>query len=125
MAARFRIFTSFAIEDAALRTLLVGQARNARTPFEFVDMSVKSPWDSSWKTNCRTRIRGCDGLIAIVTPNVPRADGARWEIQCANEERIPVLGIYGKGWCTLPPELAGKRVVSWTWPNVAAFLDSL
>lgn len=43
MAAKFRIFTSFAIEDAALRTLLVGQAKNARTPFEFVDMSVQSP----------------------------------------------------------------------------------
>ena len=46
-----RIFISFAIEDERLRDLLVGQARNEKSPFEFVDMSVKEPWDSAWKTN--------------------------------------------------------------------------
>ncbi len=56
-----RIFSSFAIEDRNLRDFLVGQARNERAPFEFTDMSVKEPWSSSWKTNCRTRIKGCDG----------------------------------------------------------------
>lgn len=50
-----RIFISFAIEDSNLRDLLVGQAKNKRSTFEFVDMSVKQPWDSSWKTNCRTK----------------------------------------------------------------------
>ncbi len=24
-------------------------------------MSVKKPWDSAWKTNCRTKIKGCVG----------------------------------------------------------------
>ena len=55
-----RIFISFAIEDSTLRDFLVGQARNVNSPFEFVDMSVKQPWDSHWKTNCRTKIKGCD-----------------------------------------------------------------
>lgn len=36
-----RIFISFAIEDANLRDLLVGQVKNENSPFEFVDMSVK------------------------------------------------------------------------------------
>ena len=40
-----RIFISFAIEDANLRDLLVGQVKNENSPFEFVDMSVKAPWD--------------------------------------------------------------------------------
>lgn len=58
-----RIFISFAIEDKKLRDILKGQAKNEKCPFGFVDMSVKQPWDSQWKTNCRSRIKGCDGVI--------------------------------------------------------------
>jgi len=38
--AKKRVFISFAIEDKNLRNMLVGQARNENSPFEFVDMSV-------------------------------------------------------------------------------------
>jgi len=49
MATTHRIFISFAIEDERYRGLLVGQARNDKSPFNFVDMSAKEAWDSSWK----------------------------------------------------------------------------
>jgi len=62
-----RIFISFAVEDTKARDFLVGQARNAASPFELVDMSVKEPWDSAWKTKCRTKIKGCDGVIALLS----------------------------------------------------------
>lgn len=62
-----RIFISFVKEDIRLRDLLRGQARNENSSFEYVDMSVKQPWDSQWKTNCRTRIKGCDDMIAIIS----------------------------------------------------------
>ena len=52
-----RIFISFAMEDVELRNLLVGQAHNDNSQFDFIDMSVKKPWDSAWKTNCRTKIK--------------------------------------------------------------------
>ena len=90
-----RIFISFAKEDSNLRDLLVGQARNNNSPFEFVDMSVKQAWDSAWKTNCRRKIKGCDGVIALITKNTKNADGELWEIKCAKEEGIPCLGIWG------------------------------
>ena len=85
-----RIFISFAIEDEHLRDFLKGQAKNENSPFEFVDMSVKKPWDSQWKTNCRTRIKGCDGVISIVTKNTKNADGQIWEMKCAKDENIPL-----------------------------------
>jgi len=45
-----RIFISFAIEDEKYRDFLVAQAKNDRTPFTFVDMSVKQPWNEKvWK----------------------------------------------------------------------------
>lgn len=127
MATKFRIFTSFAIEDANLRTMLVGQGRNKKTPFEFVDMSVKEPWDSAWKTNCRTKIKGCDGAIGIITKNTAKATGQLWELQCAYDEGIPVLLIYGNDDrpANLPDPVKGRRINLWTWDNISAFLDKL
>lgn len=123
-----RVFISFAIEDKNLRDLLVGQARNAKSPFEFVDMSVKQPWDSAWKTKCRTRIKGCDGVLIIVTKNTKNADGQLWEIKCAKEESIPCRGIWGSTDNrpnSLPSELEGIRVVNWTWDNISNWINSL
>ncbi|MBU8715249.1 hypothetical protein KM924_22345 [Brevibacillus parabrevis] len=123
-----RIFISFAIEDKTLRDFLVGQARNEKSPFEFIDMSVKEPWDSAWKTKCRTKIKGCDGVLIIVTKNTKKAEGQLWEIKCAKEEGIPCKGIWGSQDnrpASLPAEFGGVRVVNWTWTNIANWIDSL
>lgn len=122
-----RIFISFAVEDKTSRDFLVGQARNPNTPFEFTDMSVKQPWDYSWKTQCRTRIRGCDGLIALVSPKTMGAEGARWEMRYAREEQIPMLGvqIYRDNKGVVPPELAGTRIIEWSWDGIASFIAGL
>lgn len=122
-----RIFTSFAIEDKTLRDLFIGQARNKKVPYELVDMSVKEPWDSQWKTNCRTKIKGCDGVIVLISKNLKNAEGALWEIKCAKEEGIPILGVYMTG-CTIldsPTEMNGIKKVSWTWENIADFVNGL
>jgi hypothetical protein len=70
MAKNNCIFISFAIEDERYRDFLVGQARNEKSPFVLVDMSVKQPCDNAWKTNCRTKIKGGDGVIALARKKV-------------------------------------------------------
>lgn len=123
-----RVFISFAIEDVTLRDLLVGQAKNEKSPFEFVDMSVKQPWDDSWKTRCRTKIKGCDGMIIIVTKNSKNASGQLWEVKCSKEESIPRKGIWGYSDdkpSSLPDELSSVSIVNWTWNNIKTFIDSL
>jgi hypothetical protein len=128
MASKYRIFISFAIEDKWAREYLVGQGKNEKSPFEFVDMSVKEPWDEKWRTQCRSRIKGCDGTIALVSTNTKSATGQLWEVKASKEEGIPVRGIYATTEnrpSTLPSEFDGARVVAWTWPNIKAFLDSL
>ena len=123
-----RIFISFAKEDIRLRDFLKGQARNERSPFDFVDMSVKAPWDSKWKSNCRTKIKGCDGVITIITNNTKNADGQIWEMKCAKEEDIPIIGIYGKNSHTnisIPYECGYVRVLNWTWDNITNWLNRL
>ena len=123
-----RLFISFAIEDVRDRDFLVGQAKNDKTPFEFVDMSVKEPWDSEWKTRCRSKIIGCDGMIALVSKNTAKAAGQLWEIQCGKDEKIPVRGLYtatDDRPSSLPSELSGVTVMTWTWDNLEKFINSL
>ncbi len=121
-----RVFVGFAVEDKQYRDLLRGQSLNTDSPFEYTDMSVKEPWDSKWKTQCRERIKGCDGMIALLSKNTLKAEGARWEIKCAVEEDVPLLGIFiHDDDRSKPPEMSGKRAVRWTWPNIAGFIDGL
>lgn len=123
-----RVFISFAIEDRKYRDYLVEQARHERSPFEFADMSVKKRWrESIWQKKCRSKIKGCDGVIALLSTNTYRASGARWEMKCAREEGIKIIGMHikkkEKG--TIPPELKGKRVITWNWDNLKAFINNL
>lgn len=73
-----RVFISFAIEDIKYRDYLVNQARNKRSPFGFIDMSVKKKWKAiEWQRRCRTKIKQCDGMIALLSKNTHKAGGAR------------------------------------------------
>jgi hypothetical protein len=125
-----RIFISFAMEDKILRDFLVGQKRNDKIDISFTDFSVKEPWSSSWKTNCRSRIKGCDGVIGIITKNTPKADGQLWELKCGYEEGVPTLLIHGYSdasdrLTTKPDEISGKTIKDWSVANISAFLESL
>lgn len=123
-----RIFISFAIEDARLRDLLKGQSKNENSPFEFIDMSVKKAWDLQWKTNCRTRIKGCDGVISIITKNTKNASGQIWEMKCAKEEKIPIIAIYGNEFhhgITIPVECGNIKLLDWKWDNISKWISNL
>lgn len=121
------VFISFAVEDKFARDHLVHQAEQARVPFTFYDMSVRTPFDSMWKTRCRDRIRQCDGVIALISKSTRLADGAKWEMQCAIDEGIPIIGVHihkdDKG--QIPSELEGERVIEWTWTGIRSFIDQL
>jgi hypothetical protein len=125
---RKKVFISFAIEDVEYRDHLVNQARNKKSPFEFVDMSVKKKWrESEWQRRCRTKIKRCDGMIALLSKNTYKAGGARWEIKCAREEGVKVAGMHIRknDMGAIPPELKGKRVMTWSWDNLEKFIKSL
>lgn len=121
-----RIFISFAIEDVKYRDFMVAQAKNTKSPFEFVDMSVKEPWKTDWKVRCRVKIKGCDGVIALISKNTPNASGEIFEIGCAYEYDIPVMLMYiNNDRPILPTPLSGKKVYLWTWDNIKNFITSL
>lgn len=126
--AKKRIFISFAIEDVQYRDYLVEQSRQARSPFDFIDMSVKQPWkEAEWQRRCRVKIRRCHGMIVLLSTHTYHSKGARWEVRCAQQERIPVVGMHinkrSKG--AVPPELHRSMVTEWSWRNLENFINQL
>ena len=123
MATKKIVFIAFAIKDEGQRNLLKGQSLNTESPFEYIDMSVKEPYDSKWKERVRTRIRRSDGVIALVSKNSLSSSGQKWEIQCAKEEKQPLRGIWA--YTDDRTNLAGVNTKVWTWDNIKAFINSL
>lgn len=123
MAEKKIIFIAFAIEDETQRDFLKGQSLHPRAPYEFVDMSVKEPYDENWKERVRTRIRRSDGVIALVSKNSLKSSGQKWEITCAKEEKKRVRGIWA--YKDDRTELDGVTTVTWSDSNISSFIDSL
>ena len=128
MAKKNKVFISFAIEDEWAKEYLIGQAKNSKSPFDFTSMALNEPFDEKWKTQCRERIKGCDGMIAFVSKNTAKASGAIWEVKASKEEAVPVIAMYtttDSRPSSLPTEYNGVKKVDWTWDNIKSFLDSL
>lgn len=117
------IFVAFAIEDEFIRNAIKGQSLNTRSPFEYIDMSVKDAYENEWKTKVRTRILRSDGVLVIVSKNSLTSTGQRWEIQCAKEEGKKIRGIWG--YKEDRTDLQGVTTMEWTWPNIATWIDTL
>lgn len=121
-----QVFIAFASEDKAQRDLLKGQAKNANSEFDYVDMSVKEPYDSAWKTKTKERIKRSHGIIALLSRNSENADGEKWEVECAIDLGKPLLGIYAyDSDRSVPSYFPRGKVRDWTHDNLKKFLDSL
>lgn len=120
------IFIAFAKEDERARNLFSGQTVHPKTPFEFIDMSVKEPYSSEWKDRVRTRVRRSHGVIALISSNTPKASGQLWEVKCAIAENKPLLGIWIEdGYRSKPTEMGAAPCKAWTWNNVSDFINTL
>lgn len=117
------VFIAFAIEDERQRDFLKGQSLNTKSPFEYIDMSVKEPYDKDWKDRVRTRIKRSDGVIALVSKNSLKSSGQKWEIDCAKEEKKKIRGIWA--YTDDRTDLEGVYTRVWNWDNIKEFIDSL
>ncbi len=123
MADKKVIFVAFAIEDESIRNMIKGQSLNTKSPFEYIDMSVKEAYDEEWKKRVRTRILRSDGVLVIVSKNSLTSSGQKWEIQCAKDEGKKVRGIWA--YKEDRTNLHGVNTMVWTWDNIADWIDSL
>ena len=123
MATTKTLFIAFAIEDERQRDFFKGQSLGPRAPYEFVDMSVKEPYDTVWRDKVRARIRRSNGVVVLVSKNSLTSAGQKWEIQCAREEKKPIRGIWA--YTDDRTNLIGVTIYVWSDKNMSDFIDSL
>jgi hypothetical protein len=117
-----RAFVSFEMEDRWARDFLAQHARDKRIPFEFLDYSIKEPFESKWKTNARARMARTKGTIVLIGPSTARAEAVLWEINETLRQGHPLFGIQinkDKTYTTPPGVL---RVVRWNFQRIASEL---
>lgn len=123
MADKKVVFVAFAMEDERQRDFLKGQSLHPRAPYEFIDMSVKEPYDKDWKDHVRTRIRRSHGVIALISKNSLTSSGQKWEIQCSKEEKKPLRGIWA--YSDDRTNVEGVATYVWNDKNISDFIDSI
>ena len=88
-----RVFISFHIEDEAQVELLRQQAKDKKYDIEFVDYSVKEPFDDKWKTRCTERIERSSVFVCMIGPETHKREAVLWEINKAYELGKKVIGV--------------------------------
>ena len=121
MAAK-RVFISFDYDhDNDLYNLLVGQARNADSPFTIQNWSVKEALPGDWQQKVRDKIRRTDLTIVICGEHTHAAKGVAAELAITRDVPNPYFLLYGRSGkkCTKPTSaLSTDKAYDWTWENL-------
>ena len=117
--AKTKIFVSFDYEtDFGLKETLIGQARQADSPFSVADFSLQERQpESDWLNKAQSAIARCDVFVTLLGENTHNAPGVLKEITIARglKKRRFQLRTQGKRWGEMKG--AGNLVV-WTWANL-------
>lgn len=119
-----RAFISFEMEDQWSRSFLVQHAHDRNNSIEFQDYSVKTPWDQSWKTNCKARIARTAGTIVMIGPTTFRSDAVLWEVAETRRQGHPLFGIqinHDRTW-PIPQGVPSSSVIRWDFDLIVARL---
>ena len=121
-----RAFISFDFDhDEDLRNLLVGQAKNNNSPFDFSNWSLKEPLSGDRKKKIRDRIALTSLTVVICGHHTHIASGVSAELEITKELGKPYFLLAGHpdGKCTKPKESGtNDKIYSWNWPNMEKLL---
>lgn len=105
------------------------QAKDNRNDLEFIDYSVKEPFDEKWKTHCRERIARSDVLVVMIGEDTHSRPAVNWEIKTAYELGIPVVGvrIYKDANHKIPEEMIrrGAPIIPWQLKQIQEEIDQV
>ena len=120
-----KVFVIYASKDYPFFERLKVQARTANLPVEFDHIQAKQPWFPAWKSQCRSRIYGCDAAIVLVSRNSMDSD-IGWELECVGSLGMPVLGVNvdkdHRG--SVSKEPPGWAVIEWDMAGIARFVKA-
>jgi hypothetical protein len=123
-----RAFISYDYDhDNDVKNLLVGQARNGRTPFEISDWSIKEA-SRGWRSEARRRIDRANLVIVICGRYTHTAEGVSKEIGIAREAGTPFFLLRGRksGTVRRPKgtSMWSDTLYRWSWDNLQKMTEA-
>lgn len=122
--AKKRAFVSFDY-DTRIKDLLAGQAKNADSPLELANWSIKEHMTGDWKEKARKRIRAVDVVCVLCGEKTHTATGVAAKASLAREERKEyfLLKGYAKKVCTkLATANATNKLYAWHRDNLKVLI---
>ncbi|HAR95294.1 MAG TPA: hypothetical protein DCR97_04950 [Deltaproteobacteria bacterium] len=121
-----RAFISFEMEDKWARDFLVKQAKDKKNDIAFYDFSVKDPFESKWKTECKKRIAMTKGTIVLVGQTTWKSEAVLWEISETIRQGHYLFGIQinKDKTHTIPKGLPSKNVIRWDFEQIVKWLKT-
>ncbi len=122
---RRNTFLSFDYDDIDDVNLLRAHAKNDKSEIEFIDRSVREPFDSERKEYLRQkiteRIKQCSQTIVYVSDKTHNSDWVNWEVEKSLELGKKVIAVY-KGDTkpkALPDAILNNKIKVVAWKNLA------
>lgn len=113
------------MDDAAQVNFLRSQAKDGK--LEFVDYSIKEPFDERWRTQCTERINNSDLLVVMIGPETHTRVAVDWEIRKAISLGKPVIGvrIYRDKNHAVPKALkeTNAKIIYWNLEEIQREID--
>lgn len=104
------------------------QAKDERFDIEFIDYSIKEPFDEKWKTQCTERIRQSSILIVMIGEDTHQREAVKWETNKAYELGKKVIGvrIYKDKNHKTPQPLKDNnaKIINWKLSTISSELDN-
>ncbi len=120
------VFLACAEQDELYRDVFTAQWARSGDQARFLDPPEDGADAQRWRRDVRERIRGSDGVIALIGGGTAVSSAARWQLSCAVTEGKPLLGLWVEAEHRRKPvEMGPARCESWTWENIGDFLDRL
>jgi hypothetical protein len=128
---RRSVFISFATEDLTLVNFLRGQAKNENSNLDFIDRSIREPFNSEnveyIRRGIRERIRLASVTICFVTENTTQSEWVDWEIRESINLGKGVIAMYqgDKPPRNLPSanKEFGIRLVPWNQSELSSAIN--
>jgi len=118
---RRRVFLSFKVEDKNLVDLLRGQAKNENSDLDFIDFSLRVPFNSKnaeyIKKGIRERIKSSSLSIILIGENTYKSEWVDWEIRETIRLGKKVFGVKLKDDpnITIPSSLIKNKIEILPW----------
>lgn len=128
---RRNVFISFANEDLALVNFLRGQAKNENSNLDFIDRSLREPYNSEneeyIRRGIRERIRQTSVTVCFISENTAQSKWVDWEIRESINLGKGVVAMYqGESPPSkLPPVIKelGIKLVPWKQSEITTAIE--